>query len=178
MRILFLGDVVGRAARESVVKRMPDIRRDKFEANVILDKGEFARQAIARQSPFITADANASNELPNDLRIAIAQSVHRKSNIVRDQKERLAQLRQLTVRLEPLRASLDACKCDTAMQIASKFNVAWTAAIIDAMQCTTAKNCYHIAISDRRLLSGAIRCYQVLYIAIKADSTCYPSAIA
>ena len=113
---------------------MPDIRRDKFEANVILDKGEFARQAIARQSPFITADANASNELPNDLRIAIAQSVHRKSNIVRDRKERLAQLRQLTVRLEPLRASLDACKCDTAMQIASKFNVAWTAAIIDAMQ--------------------------------------------
>ena len=113
---------------------MPDIRRDKFEANVILDKEEFAHQAIARQSPFIGADASASGELPKDLRIAISKSVQRRSEIVHDREERLVQLRQLTARLEPLRARLDACKCATAMQIAAKFSVAWTSAVIDAMQ--------------------------------------------
>ena len=41
MRILFLGDVVGRAARESVVKRMPDIRRD-FSLDFVIVNGENA----------------------------------------------------------------------------------------------------------------------------------------
>ena len=48
-------------------------------------------------------------------------------------EERMAKLRAIASMLEPLRAALDAMKCETALLISPRFNVAWTAACIDAM---------------------------------------------
>ena len=41
MRILFLGDIVGRSARDSVIKKMPDIRRD-YSLDFVIVNGENA----------------------------------------------------------------------------------------------------------------------------------------
>ena len=41
MRILFLGDVVGRSAREAVVKEIPEIRRN-FSLDFVIVNGENA----------------------------------------------------------------------------------------------------------------------------------------
>ena len=41
MRILFLGDIVGRSARDSVIKKMPDIKRD-YSLDFVIVNGENA----------------------------------------------------------------------------------------------------------------------------------------
>ena len=41
MRILFLGDIVGRSARETVIKKMPDIRKD-YSLDFVIANGENA----------------------------------------------------------------------------------------------------------------------------------------
>ena len=41
MRILFLGDVVGRSAREAVIKQIPEIRRN-FSLDFVIVNGENA----------------------------------------------------------------------------------------------------------------------------------------
>ena len=126
--------VRSRQAHPFVQRDYPEIRRDKFEPGVILSKEEFARNACARDSPFAQADEAAAAALDADLVLAIDHVNRRGARIVADRAERLEALRAVAVTLEPLRGILDACKCVTAVQIAAPFNVAWTAAIIDAMQ--------------------------------------------
>ena len=41
MRILFLGDIVGRSARETVIKKMPDIRKE-YSLDFVIVNGENA----------------------------------------------------------------------------------------------------------------------------------------
>ena len=41
MRILFLGDIVGRSARETIIKKMPDIRKD-YSLDFVIANGENA----------------------------------------------------------------------------------------------------------------------------------------
>ena len=113
---------------------MPEVRRDKFNDGEILSKDDFAARARARVSPFAELEKTASAALDEDLRIAIDYVHQRGKRIQGDRKRRLDQLRQIARSIEPLRRALDAHKCTTAQQIASSFNIAWTAAIIDAMQ--------------------------------------------
>ena len=112
---------------------MPEIRRDKFDEGVILGKADFADKAIARSSPFEEADQAAASDLPEDLKIAISYIAKRGKKIKADRKRRLAELRSIAALLEPMRKVLDEHKCDTAKEIAAPFNIAWTAAVIDAM---------------------------------------------
>jgi hypothetical protein len=112
---------------------MPEIRRDKFTEGEILEKSDFVAAAITRESPLDEADRDVAEALDDDLKIAI-EVVHRRGKkIVRDRQVRLQELSVLSGKLEPLRNRLDALKCATAKEIASDFNVAWTAAVVDAM---------------------------------------------
>ena len=123
-----------RGAHPFVQRGMPEIRRDKFDFGAILDKTKFAAKACARPSPFASADAAAAAALPNDLCLAIEHSIERGSSIRGDRTQRLARLRQMAGELDSMRRVLDECKCETASKIAAEFNVAWTSAIVDAMQ--------------------------------------------
>ena len=116
-----------------VQEKMPDIRRDKFEPGVIHSKTAFAQRAIERPSPLATADREVAAELPTDLRLAIDFVASRGAKIVKDRERRLEQLRACAADLSDMRAALDACKTKEATLIAAPFNVAWTAAVIDAM---------------------------------------------
>ena len=109
----------------------PEIMRDKFRKGRILSKNEFADAAIAREHPL--AAALGSMQLDTDLQIAIGTLVARGERIVSDREERMAILRSLAAELEPLRAAIDECKSPEARAIALPFNVAFTAACIDAL---------------------------------------------
>jgi hypothetical protein len=112
----------------------PEIRRDKFEPGVILDKTAFATAACARPPPLTTADIAASAALPEDLKLAIDVVSERGGLIANDRLQRLAELEQIADSLAPLRSLLDSHKSDCAKLIAASFNVAFTAAVIDAME--------------------------------------------
>jgi hypothetical protein len=114
-------------------QRMPEIRRDKFAEGEILQKSAFAAAAVNRESPFEEADRVAAKALDEDLKIAIDKVATRGKKIIRDRERRLKELSVLAAMLVPLRRKLDSLKCESAREIASDFNVAWTAAIIDAM---------------------------------------------
>ena len=123
-----------RAAHPFTQQRMPEIRRDKFEDGVILSKDDFAKAARGRPSPFETADADAACALDLDLRLAIDFVTEHGSDVPKRREARLAKLKRLASRLEPMRDAIDACKSAEARAIASRFNVAWTAATIDALE--------------------------------------------
>ena len=114
-------------------EKMPDIVRDKFEPGVIHSKTKFAKRAIARPSPHAVAAEDAARELPEDLTIAIDTVLRRGENIQRDRTQRLDALRTIAESLSDVRAALDACKSKEAVAISAPFNMAWTAAVIDAM---------------------------------------------
>ena len=126
--------VKSRSVHPFVQQSMPEIRRDKFDEGVILDKKEFARKAIERDSPFEQADQAAANDLPEDLRLAIDYVAKRGKKIKADRKARLEELRRLAALLQEMRDVLDEHKCSTAKDIAPLFNIAWTAAVIDALE--------------------------------------------
>ena len=123
-----------RAAHPFVQREFPEIRRDKFEPGVVLDRTDFAKAAQSRPSPFAAADAQASEQLPSDLVLAIERLLERREGIKADREQRLDVLRALAARLEPMRAKLDASKSEAAKLIAAPFNAAWTAAVIDAIE--------------------------------------------
>jgi hypothetical protein len=112
----------------------PEIRRDKFEEGVVLSKPEFARQAIQRESPLVTQDAESAARLDPDLVAALDYVALRGEHIAHDRKERMARLRLIAAKLEPLRHELDRLKSTCSRLIAADFNIAWTAAVIDAMR--------------------------------------------
>ena len=114
-------------------EKMPDIVRDKFEPGVIHSKTEFAKRAIARPSPHAVAAEEAEHELPEDLKIAIDTVMRRGKKIRKDRTQRLDALRTIAESLSDMRATLDECKSKEAVAISAPFNVAWTAAVIDAM---------------------------------------------
>ena len=117
-----------------VQKAFPEIRRDKFESGVIHSKSEFADRACNRPSPFHTADSEACEKLDKDLMVAIEYISRRGSRIIRDRADRIRVIKKISASLEPMRAMLDFHKSQTAKDIALPFNVAFTAAVIDAMQ--------------------------------------------
>ena len=125
--------VRSRIAQPFVQQKMPEVRRDKFAEGEILSKKKFAQEAIKRVSPLKTSDQEATNELPEDLKIAIDYVAKRGKKIRADRKKRLRVLSDLASKLTEMRHVLDEHKSDTAKDIAMPFNVAWTAAIIDAM---------------------------------------------
>jgi hypothetical protein len=114
-------------------KEFPEIRRDKFDPETILSKAEFAKAAVARKPPLANADKVAAAELAPDLCAAMDFIADAGEEIIPLREERMAKLRAIASMLEPLRAALDAMKCETALLISPRFNVAWTAACIDAM---------------------------------------------
>ena len=116
-----------------VQTNFPEIRRDKFDEGVELDREEFARRALRRTPPLQSAADEASHRLPEDLRAAIDYVFARGDRITSDRNERMKVLENLAYRLEPLRAAIDAVKCEQACEISARFNVAWTAACIDAL---------------------------------------------
>jgi hypothetical protein len=126
--------VNSRQSHPFVQQKMPEIRRDKFAEGEVLSKTAFAEAAVRRESPFDEADREAASALDNDLKIAIEFVERRGKKIANDRKKRLHELGQMAAELEPLRAKLDGLKCQTAEEIASNFNIAWTAAVIDAME--------------------------------------------
>ena len=125
---------ISREAHPFTQQKMPEIRRDKFEADVILGKAEFAHAASTRASPFATADKAAAEALDEDLQAAIEFISKNGSEVPRLREARLTELHAIADSLEPMRSALDKCKCETARSIAAPFNVAWSAAVIDAMQ--------------------------------------------
>ena len=113
---------------------MPEVRRDKFSEGVILSKTAFADAACNRESPFKAADSAAAEALPEDIKLAIQHIVARGKGIVEDRRKRMRLLEDIAESLEPMRRALDKHKCATAASIAADFNIAWTAAVIDAMK--------------------------------------------
>ena len=112
---------------------MPDIRRDKFREGVTESKQDFARYACKRASPFATADSDASEALDDDLKIALDIVVARGSKIAGDRKARMKRLRSIAATLEPMRHTIDSYKCTESKEISAQFNVAWAAAVVDAL---------------------------------------------
>ena len=112
---------------------LPEVRRDKLGDGRTLSKAEFVQAAIHREAPLQTAAEQASKSLDEDLQYAIDYIISRGSGIVQDRNARVARLTSIAASLSDLRAALDACKSDTAQAIASGFNVAWTAACVDAL---------------------------------------------
>ena len=123
-----------REAHPFVQRDFPEIRRDKFAPGVVLSKEEFMHKACMRAPPLAEADLRAAAALDGDLALAMDHIAMRGPAIVRDREARLKALRGVAASLEPLRRLLDAHKCATAKQIASRFNVAWAACVVDAMQ--------------------------------------------
>jgi len=121
-----------------IQRDLPEVTRDKFKTGASkefpLSKDEFVALAILRPSPHSVADSEAAERLPTDLRLAIDHVFLRGPAIQDDRRERLAQLAAIVAELEPMRASLDKCKCATAKQVAHQFNSAWAALVIDAMR--------------------------------------------
>ena len=68
-----------------------------------------------------------------DLKTAIEHVSRRGPGMVEDRRVRLEVLERLASRLEGLRAATDECKSDCVKRIAAKSNVAWTAAVVDAL---------------------------------------------
>ena len=122
-----------RPAHPFVQASLPEVTRDKFQRGRILSKHEFAACATSRPSPHQTADAEAAGRLPADLTIAIDTVLHLGADVAYARDARLDELADIAAELEPLRAALDECKCDSAQAIASEFNAAWAAAVVDAM---------------------------------------------
>jgi len=114
--------------------KCPAIIRDKFEPGIVHDKHEFIEQALRRKSPFAAADEELSAHIPADLAAAIDYVWDTGPDIVQDRQERLLRLHAIASMLGPLREILDTAKSDCSKEIASDFNVAFTAALIDAMQ--------------------------------------------
>jgi len=122
-----------RALHPFVQRDFPEIRRDKLEGK-ILSRNEFALAAARRPSPLAALDKAAAASLDQDLKAAIDHHVAEHDAVPEQREERLRALRKVADSLGPLRATLDACKCETARLIAADFNAAWVAALIDAMQ--------------------------------------------
>ena len=133
-RSAYVRPTASRKKQPFVQSELPEIRRDKFRPGEILSKTDFASAAIDRPPPLEVADEAVAGELPEDLVLAIDYVARRGSKIRRDRRERMGVMRALAARLEPMRAALDACKSDEARAIAGPFNVAWTAAIVDALE--------------------------------------------
>ena len=122
-----------RALHPFVQRDFPEIRRDKLKGK-ILSRNEFAQAAAQRPSPLAELDKAAAASLDQDLKAAIDHHVAEHDAVPAQREERLRVLRKVADSLGPLRATLDACKCETARLIAADFNAAWVAALIDAMQ--------------------------------------------
>lgn len=122
-----------RGTHPFVQSEMPEIRRDKFTEDVILSKDAFARAACDRLNPFGEADALAAKGLPKDLTIAIDTITTRGEAIVPDRAKRMTELEAIADSLEAMRNDCDRYKSPTSRAIAARFNVAWTAAVIDAL---------------------------------------------
>ena len=73
--LIFDGEYVrptrSRGAQPFAQRGMPEVRRDKFDDGVILDKAAFAERARSRPPPLVGADEAASKALPHDLTAAI-----------------------------------------------------------------------------------------------------------
>ena len=117
-----------------IQKGMPEVRRDKFEEGVELDKIEFQRAALNRPSPLLALDFAASARVSPDLSAAIDHIVEMDSDIVDDRAERMKRLLVIASLLQPLRSTLDDLKYECARQIAKDLNVAFTAAVVDAFE--------------------------------------------
>ena len=130
----YVRPTTSRVAQPFVQTKLPEIRRDKFEPGHILSKEEFAQRAVDRVFPLEEADVEAAAELPEDLILAIERVALRGKHVIDDRRVRMDVLRGIAARLEPLRAVIDACKSKEATEISAPFNVAWTAAIVDALQ--------------------------------------------
>jgi hypothetical protein len=117
-----------------VQRDMPAVTRDKFGDGRVLDKEEFAARAVARDSPHAAIDEVVSAALSTDLKLAIGHVARAGSDIIKERRHRMRQLRTIAASLEPLRTVLDECKSKEASLIAERFNVAWAAALIDAME--------------------------------------------
>ena len=68
-----------------------------------------------------------------DLKTAMEHVSRRGPGMLEDRRVRLEVLERLASRLEGLRAATDECKSDCVKRIAAKSNVAWTAAVVDAL---------------------------------------------
>ena len=123
-----------RGAHPFIQRHMPTVARDKLSAGEILSKARFAELAVARPPPLALADAFASEQLDADLRAAIDYVARQGDGVVEDRAARMRILRTAAARLEPMRAALDMCKCDTSKEIASLFNVAWASLLTDVLQ--------------------------------------------
>ena len=122
-----------RAAHPFTQVAIPAIRRDNLSPGRVLSKEEYMRAALQRPSPFGDASQRESDALPPDLRAAIDYVAAAGGDIKRRRSERMARLRILAARLEPMRAALEAEKCETARLISLRLNVAWMACTTDAM---------------------------------------------
>lgn len=123
-----------RAAHPFFQRQFPEIRKDKFEPEVVLSKEDFMEAAVNRPPPLAEADSAASVELAPDLCAAMDFIVEHEGEIIPMREERMARLRVIASVLEPLRNALDALKCETAREVSPRFNVAWTCACVDAME--------------------------------------------
>ena len=136
--LIFDGEYVrptrSRGAQPFAQRGMPEVRRDKFDDGVILDKAAFAERARSRPPPLVGADEAASKALPHDLTAAIDYVVQLGSGVREDRERRMHTLGSLADELAPMRAALDAAKSECARAIAAPFNSAWAAAVIDAMR--------------------------------------------
>ena len=71
--------------------------------------------------------------LDDDLKIALDIVVARGSKIAGDRKARMKRLRSIAATLEPMRHTIDSYKCTESKEISAQFNVAWAAAVVDAL---------------------------------------------
>ena len=115
-------------------KEFPEIRRDKFTPGQILSKSEFADESTQRMPQLASVDYEAAELLEDDLKIAIETITDLGPRIRKARAAKLAELAEIAAALEPLRSELNKHKSHTAAAIAKPFNVAFTAAIIDAMK--------------------------------------------
>ena len=122
-----------RGSHPFIQSKFPEIRRDKFEPGKELSMAEFVREAIRRPPPLEEEAKRAMADVQGDLAAAIDYICERGTQVIADRKERMLKLRRMAAELLDLRKALDACKSEGAQEIAGTFNVAWTAACMDAM---------------------------------------------
>ena len=122
-----------RGSHPFIQSKFPEIRRDKFEPGKELSMAEFVQAALNRPPPLEEEAKRAAAEVPADLAAAIDYICDRGPQVVTDRENRMVTLRRLAGELHGLRKALDECKSEGAREIAGSFNVAWTAACMDAM---------------------------------------------
>ena len=130
----FVRPLQSRPACAFAQRKMPEIKRDKFEHGKILSKPDFVTAAIQRISPFIAEESIASKSIDPDLTAAINAVHTRGTNIIAERSERNARIRAIASILEPMRKTANSLKCEAAKAVSIETNVPFLAAIIDAMK--------------------------------------------